>query len=476
MRILVGSIQQETNSFSPVRPAVQDFDYLEDEAVLAKIPVTPLFEQAGAELVPTIYANAVPSGRISRADYEELCSRLLDRIPADGGLDGVWLYCHGAMDVEGLGSGELYLIRRIREKVGLDIPLAVALDFHANIRPELMDYVNVVCGYRTAPHRDMEETQLRAGRHLLTCIREHLLPHPALVRIPMMLTGDMVITDRPPMREIMDMALAAEDDPEMLDASVFNGQNWVDIPHAGASVVVTPRRDTSAAGVYAAAIARRYWEVRGDFRFLGEAYEPEETVENAMAHNGDGPVFLSDSGDNTTAGAAGDNTELLRILLEKGATDTAVVGVTDAPAVDQLYAMDIGAQFVGEIGGTLSKSSQRISVRAQLLHKCRILGWDGFDAGRAAVVRSGGIDIVLTENRTSVTNPQILQSVGIALDRYKIITVKLGYLYPALEKVALRHIIAFTNGVSSIKIEKMPFAHIPHPMYPFDRDFEWDTS
>lgn len=475
MRILVGSIQQETNSFSPVRPTVRDFDYLEDEAVLDKIPVTPLFQQAGAELVPTIYANAVPSGRLSRTEYEELCGRLLARVP-DGGLDGIWLYCHGAMDVEEIGSGELYLIRRLREKVGYDIPLAVALDFHANIRPELMEEANVVCGYRTAPHRDMEETQLRAAQHLLTCIREHLLPKPALVRIPMMLTGDMVITDLPPMKEIMDMALEAEADPEMLDASVFNGQNWVDIPHAGASVVVTPKRDTAAAHAHAAAIARRYWEVRGDFRFRGEAYEPEEAVDAALAHQGSGPVFLSDSGDNTTAGAAGDNTELLQVLLDKGATETAVVGVTDAPAVDRFYALEEGESLRVRIGGTLSKGSHTMEIEAQLIRKGRILGWDGFDAGRAVVVRCGGVDIVLTENRTSVTSPRILDSIGIGLEQYKILVVKLGYLYPELQKAALRHIIAFTNGVSSIKIEKMPFVNIPHPMYPFDRDFTWNTG
>ncbi len=472
MRVLVGSIQQETNSFSPVKPTIEDFDYLEGEEMLNQIAVTSFFQKENVELVPTIYANAVPSGRLSRKEYEKLCERLLERIPDEPVLDGIWLYCHGAMDVEEIGSGELYLLQKIREKVGFNIPLTVALDFHANIRPELTEYANVICGYRTAPHRDMKETQIRAAQHLVTCMRKKILPKPTLVHIPMILAGDMVLTDLQPMRAVMDMSLSAENDPEILDASVFNGQNWVDVAHAGASVVVTAMHDTSLSQQYANDIAAKYWEIRKDFAFLGDACEPAEAVERMMKYQGEEPVFLTDSGDNTTAGAAGDSTELLEVLLEKGAVRTAFVGLTDKPAVEKLYMMEPGQTTKLSIGGTLSKTSTAISVEAHLLRKERILGWDGFDAGRAAVIRINNVDVVVTENRSSVISPEILKSVGIDMLQYHCIVVKLGYLYPALGKVAPHHIIAFTNGASSVKVEKLPFEHISHPMYPFDTELQ----
>ena len=95
-----------------------------------------------------------------------------------GGVDGIWLYLHGAMEVEDIGSGELALLRMIREKVGFNVPIALALDFHANNTQELMALVNVVVGYRTAPHRDMRETELRAARLLVHCIEKRCCRSP----------------------------------------------------------------------------------------------------------------------------------------------------------------------------------------------------------------------------------------------------------------------------------------------------------
>ena len=52
-------------------------------------------------------------------------------IPRNG-VDGIWLYLHGAMEVEHIGSGELALLRMVRERVSFNVPIALALDFHAN--------------------------------------------------------------------------------------------------------------------------------------------------------------------------------------------------------------------------------------------------------------------------------------------------------------------------------------------------------
>lgn len=59
-------------------------------------------------------------------------------------IDGIWLYLHGAMEVEEIGSGEVALLSAIRKKVGYDIPISVALDFHANNSTELTKYTNII--------------------------------------------------------------------------------------------------------------------------------------------------------------------------------------------------------------------------------------------------------------------------------------------------------------------------------------------
>ena len=466
MNIAVGSLQQEANSFCPLLADETAFDYAAGEAMLQNIAVTDLFRQAGAVLWPTIYANAVPCGTLKREAFLRLAGDLVERLPDAARLDGVWLYLHGAMNVEGLGSGELALLKMVREKVGWEVPVAVALDFHANLPPELMDTVNVVCGYKTAPHADMRETQIKAGECLLRCIREGLRPRPVIEKIPMMLSGDTVITAEEPMRGVMERAAALAGRPDILDISVFSGQSWVDAPQAGACVVVSPAGPVPDAKELARDVARRFWDARRDFRFQVPALEPAEAVALAAA-SPESPVFVSDSGDNTTAGAAGDSTELLRHLLEQPAPCLAA-GITDRPFVEAFWDCPAGTALTASLGGTLDPANPRLTLEAVLGRSGRSLGWDGFDAGRAVVVRSGQTDVLVTENRCSIISPEILLSMGLDFRDYKIVAVKLGYLYPKLAAAAPKAVLAFTSGSSCVAIEKLKFREISRPMFPID--------
>ena len=71
------------------------------------------------------------------------------------------------------------------------------------------------------------------------------------------------------------------------------------------------------------------------------------------------PVFVSDSGDNTTAGAAGDSTELLGYLLEQPAPCLAA-GITDRPFVEAFWDCPAGTALTASLGGTLDPASPRV--------------------------------------------------------------------------------------------------------------------
>ena len=136
MRIAIGSIQCEGNSLTPIPTRFEDFDYAVGEAMYDKVKVVDYFKENGCEIVPTIYAHALPGGAVVKEDFLRLAHELCDAIPTEG-IDGVWLYIHGAMYVEEIGSGDTYLMRIVREKVGKDIPISVAMDFHANNTDEI---------------------------------------------------------------------------------------------------------------------------------------------------------------------------------------------------------------------------------------------------------------------------------------------------------------------------------------------------
>ena len=470
MRIVVGSLQQESNSLTVRKSDIGDFEVHRGPKMMDHISVGSFFENAGFEVVPTLYAHALPGGVLTNAAFEELSTGLVSMIPTKE-IDGIWLYLHGALEVDGVGSGELSLLRDIRERVGQAIPIALALDFHANNTEELMALVNIVVGYRTVPHRDMRETEQFAAQLLVQCIREKILPHPQMTRCPVVAPGDAVLSDCEPLRSIMSLADDLQRQPGMLVCNVFNGQPWVDAPHMGPSMVCIHSSDPNRAKAASLRLAKTFFASRDQFRFAVEAMEPNEAL--SAAHNSAvRPVFVSDSGDNTTAGASGDNASILQMVLTGGIGDALIAGITDARVVRTCQAMNTGDVVDCTIGATIEPESTSVGFRGQIKYSGRIEGWYGEDAGLAVVLNNGSVDVVVTERRCAFTNPRIFEKLGLQLDHYQIVVVKLGYLFPELTDVAARSILALTSGASVERIETVSMKKVRRPLYPFDKDFQ----
>ncbi len=476
MRIVVGSIQQETNTFNPELSTLADFVLAEGSELFDHVAVTDYLHSQSCDLIPTLYAHALPAGRLARPDFELLLQRMLAKFPSGGPIDGVWLYCHGALEVDQIGSGDLEILKAVRQQVGPDVPIAVALDFHANLSEAIADLANIICGYRTAPHTDMEQTQLRAATLLVESIRRGKLPRSVLVRVPLIITGDKVITAAEPMHSIIRACVDVSRQDGILDASVLNGQPWVDAPQTGASAVVVAQDDDHMpiAGKLAGDLGRMLWDARDRYRFQAVAVEPGIAIRQALASQ-DGPVFISDSGDNTTAGAPGDRVDLLEDLLRHDLKQVLLAGLTAAQSVAYCRTAAIGQEvlFPESVTDTFACLMRRKGLQPVLQSRGRLLGWYGEDAGACAVLSLPGIDMLLTHKRCAVISPAIIESAGLVFADYRVIVVKLGYLYPDLAAVAKKAYMAMTPGASCEQIESIPYRVVSRPVYPIDRDFDW---
>ena len=469
MRIAIGSLQCEGNSLTPVYTRREDFDYAAGEAMYQKIKVMDYLRDKGAEVIPTIYAHALPGGAVIKEDYLRLVDEIVSGIPCD--VDGVWLYLHGAMCVQEIGSGEAYLLRKIRDKIGFDIPISVAMDFHADNSDEIVELANCVTGFRTAPHQDHTETQLRAMRMLFTCIEKKILPKPVIDRAAVVICGDAVQTALEPLRSIMAAAEEMEKSiPGMMCVQVFNGQPWIDEPYMGPNFVVTHEYDREVAKECAAKLAKMFYDARYDFKFLIEALEPEEAIRRALEAE-EAQVFLSDSGDNTTAGAAGDNAYMLNRLQKLGAKNVLLAGIMDAAACDACYEAELGDTLTLTVGGSLAADSETATVTGKLIHRGDILSYHGDNGGPSATVDCGDITVVITRNRAAMCRPDIFESIHLDYSPFKVVVVKLGYLFPELAEQAQRAILAFTPGASTERLEDMHMKNIRRPMFPLDDNF-----
>ncbi len=470
MKIAIGSLQCEGNSLTPVLTRERDFDLAYGMDMLKKLAISERLQEAGIEVVPTLYAHALPGGPVVREDFRHLVDGIVDGIP-DQGIDGVWLFLHGAMCVEEIGSGDTYLLQKIRDKIGYDIPVSVAMDFHADNSDEIPKLCNCVCAFRTAPHEDHAETQLRALNALITCIEKRILPQPQLSRADVIIEGDAVLTAQSPLREIMDAALEMERTiPGMLSVQVFNGQPWIDEPYTGPNFVVTHETNPELAKSCADQLANMFYRARHDFRFLIEAVEPEEAIRRAMTAT-ESQVFLSDSGDNTTAGAAGDNAFMLNRLQKAGAKGVLIAGIMDREACERCYAAEIGDTLTLQVGGSLDPNSERATITGRLIHRGDILSYQHDNAGPSATLDCGDMTVVITANRAALCRPDIFQSIDLDFTSFSIVVVKLGYLFPELAAVAPRAILAFTPGSSTERLQDMNLKRIRRPIYPLDDNF-----
>lgn len=73
-------------------------------------------------IVPTVWANAEPYGRVTADAFGKISNMILDKLSTSTKIDAVYLDLHGAMVTETHEDGEGELLRLIRDRVGIDIP------------------------------------------------------------------------------------------------------------------------------------------------------------------------------------------------------------------------------------------------------------------------------------------------------------------------------------------------------------------
>ena len=157
-------------------------------------------------------------------------------------------------------------------------------------------------------------------------------------------------------KEIMDRLPELEKIPGVWCASYFTGMPWVDCPQGGSTLVISGSGDKKAGVQAAKKMGKEIWDRRKSFVFQGTAMSPEEALV-FLDKCGTYPAVLSDSADNVTAGASGDNGYLLKLIQEKGIKGILYAGFIDKPAVEQMAKMGPGERCTITLGKTVDPKS-----------------------------------------------------------------------------------------------------------------------
>ena len=462
MKILVGSYQCESNTFSPNVAKKENFYRLYGEEAKNELVATRVFEAEGFEVIPLGYAVALPSGSVCRKDYLEMLSEFLTEAEKHKDADGVYLYFHGAMYVEGIGSGEEYFVKRLREIIGNEIPISVASDFHSNVSDGLRENIQALSGFRTAPHTDYDETETRAANALVRILKENLTPTLHLFRVRV-LFADAAQTAGEPYRTLLTMLREAEQDERVVSASIYNGQPWVDAEFVGACVAVSLANDNGEAYAKFKAIADYYEAHKTDMKFDMPALSPDATVRAVT--DLPKPVFISDSGDNSTAGADGESTFLLGKMLS-GKTGRGLVASLFAPEIyETLCAMADGSVASFSLDAK-DPYSEKLTLSGMVVRKGGVLGFVGERVGEGVLFRSEqGIDVIFSNARTSFTTEAHFSEMGVIPADYDWVALKMGYLWPGVDGLAKSRIFCLTPGSSTNDFSTLNFKNLGGEYY-----------
>lgn len=418
--------------------------------------------------VPLVHARALPGGAVERDFYERVKQELLTGLREALPLAGVFLDIHGAMTVVGLTDAEGDLAAAVRAVVGPDALISASMDPHGNMSRQLITALDLATSHRMSPHEDAAHTKERATRNLVACLDQGVRPHKAWVRVPVLLPGEKASTRDVPAREIYGQLPRVERLAGVIDAAVWIGYAWADEPRCSAAVVVTGT-DEAAIVREARALAETYWNARTRFAFSTTAGDADWCIATGMASR-ERPFFISDSGDNPTAGGAGDVAFMLERLLSHPALSsgraTAIwASVVDPSAVARCVDAGEGATVDLRVGGALGSAPGRnvaLSGRVR-----RVLMADPV-GGDIAVVASGGVHAVVTSRRKPFHFIRDFTDLGLDPAAHDLTVVKIGYLVPDLFGAAKGWVIALTPGGVDQDIVRLGHRGLDRPIYPLD--------
>lgn len=498
MRIAVGQLWQETNTFNPLvttREEFEQFGVCRGDEFIARMESTN--EPGGfiqtlrawperPEIAGLVRLPAWPSGPATVETYEWLCFELMRSLLAARPFDGVLLALHGAMAAEFHPDVEGDVLQAVRQLVGPQVPIVATLDLHANVTEEMVAAADALVLYHTMPHVDLFETGERAAHVLRRILVDGVRPCTAFQKIPAVVPAERSSTEAASGvavdRKRRLQALEAR--PGVLAAGVAPVQPWLDVPQLGASVVVTGDvRHADECVAACAAEAREFWLRRHEY--LPELTPIEAAVQAALDLPA-GLCVLSDPADSTTSGAPGDSVWLLRELVRHAWRGPVLVPLVAPEIVAKAESLGVGATSEFALGGVrdtrfgtqipFAATVERLFEASFVMsgHLGRNLS---IDMGRSAVLRQGEVHVLVTSRSGPHFAPEFFRAGGFDPFAAAVLVAKSPCGFRACYEGRAQRIVSVSApGCAPSNFWEYAYEHRPRPLWPWDEIGDWQPA
>ncbi|MFB9984783.1 M81 family metallopeptidase [Mesorhizobium kowhaii] len=488
MKVAIAGFILESVSFLPNVVTLEDFKRNESrgsemvdnhrgtETVLGGF--IDICEREGIEMVPIVW-TAGDHRTCAAADdaFDYYCQVIFDGLMAQrGSLDGVLLDLHGACTTPTRPDPDGDMVRLVREAVGPDIPVMLALDYHGNLDASTISDATATFGYHYSPHIDMGDTGKRAAECLIRTLRGEISPVTAIARPGVMVPSIFSATTLHPLASFVARSIELpKTTPGLLDISVFAGFSYADVPNCGFSVVVVADRDRGLAEQTANDLSNSIRGAGRELQVTGLVKGLEEGVAYGLqrAKSAKAPIVLLEHADRMN-----DSTYVLQELIRQGATNVAVPFLWDPVSAAAACKAGEGATIQLEIGGRSSpRSGGPVPVDARILQagekRYRVTGPMGLgakvDLGLTAVLDIGGIIVSVTSTCTTAIDEDPFIQFGMRAQDFAIIVLRSKTHFRAVyEPLAAEIVIIDTPDWGPADLKTLPYRYAPTATsYPF---------
>ena len=474
-RIAIAGLSIESSTFSPATTNEDAFHARTGDTILTSYSFLAIDspDYKRAQWFPALVGRAIPGGIVTKEAYESLMGKMLSRLKQNLPYHGLFFDIHGAMSVQGIDDPEGDMIKRIREVVGYETLISTSMDLHGNVSKQLAQESDLITCYRMAPHEDAMQSRKRTVENLLSRIEsgKGKPAFKAYVKVPILLPGEKTSTRVDPGKSLYARVAPAAVKQGIVDAAIWIGYAWADEPRNHAVVMVTGD-DELAARSTAEDLAKNFWSVRQQFKFIAPTAPLKEALDTAIASD-KRPFMISDMGDNPTAGGAGDVTWTLHELLKRKEFQTEkgpsviYASIPGAEFVDKAIAAGEGNPVDGVAGAAVDN---RYAPPVRLKGTVRKIRQGDVNAETEVVIQIGSINVIVTRKRKPYHHEADFTQLGLNPRKTDIVIVKLGYLVPELYDMRADWIMALTPGGVDQDLERLTFKRIERPMFPFDHD------
>ena len=473
-KIAIAGLGIESSTFSPAVTNEEAFHAKIGNEIFERYPFLSVVSnnRKRANWFPALVGKSLPGGIVTKEAYESLLNQTLNLLKKNLPYDGLFLDLHGAMSVQGLNDAEGDYIKRIRDVIGYETIISTSMDLHGNVSEKLAEESDLITCYRMAPHEDAMESKQRALENLLTRI-ENGKGKPlfkAWIPVPILLPGEQTSTRINPGKKLYSQVEPASKIKGVLDAAIWIGYAWADESRNHAAIVVTGD-DENNVKLSAEKLANSFWQYRNEFNFVAPTTTLKKSLKQAI-NSSKTPFFISDMGDNPTAGGAGDVTWTLKKLLERvefksiDGPSLIYASIPGPELIVEALKIGEGKEIEAYVGAQVDNRYSPPILLKGIINKIK---QGDIYAETEVVVQVGSINVIVTNKRKPYHKEKDFSDLNLNLRETDIVVVKIGYLVPELYEIQKDWVMALTPGGVDQDLKRLGYENIKRPMFPLDK-------